>query len=70
VSSKAYTYTPLPLAVSPYFNLAGGHYTTPQMLTLTDSTPGAAIDHATNGTNPTTASTKYAVPITIGTSEP
>ena len=69
VSSKAYTYSPLPLAASPYFSLAGGHYTTPQMLTLTDSTPGAAIYYTTNGTIPTTGSTHYTGPITISTSE-
>jgi hypothetical protein len=69
VSSKAYTYTPLPLATAPYFSLAGGHYTTAQMLTLTDTTPGASIYYTTNGTMPTTASTKYTGPITISTSE-
>ena len=69
VSSKAYTYTPLPLAAAPYFSLAGGHYTTPQVLTLTDATPGATIYYTTNGTTPTTSSTKYTGPITISTSE-
>jgi hypothetical protein len=43
VSSKAYTYVTAPLAASPYFSLAGGHYTTPQTLTLSDPTPGAVI---------------------------
>jgi sugar lactone lactonase YvrE len=69
VSSKAYTYSPLPLAAAPYFSLAGGHYATPQMLTLTDATPGAAIYYTTNGTIPTTSSTRYTAPITISTSE-
>lgn len=69
VSSKAYTYSPLPLAAAPYFSLAGGHYTTPQTLTLTDSTPSATIYYTTNGTMPTTASTPYTGPITISTSE-
>ena len=69
VSSKAYTITPLPLAASPYFTLAGGHYTTPQTLALTDTTPGATIYYTTNGTIPTTGSTYYAGPITISTSE-
>jgi hypothetical protein len=69
VSSKAYTITPLPSAAAPYFSLAGGHYATPQMLMLTDSTPGAAIYYTTNGTMPTTGSTLYTGPIPIGTSE-
>jgi sugar lactone lactonase YvrE len=69
VSSKAYNYVALPLAAAPYFSLAGGHYTTAQMLTLTDSTPGASIYYTTNGTMPTTGSTKYMGPITISTSE-
>lgn len=69
VSAKAYTYSPSPLAAAPYFSLAGGHYTTPQMLTLTDSTPGAAIYYTTNGTTPTTASTRYMGPLTISTTE-
>jgi hypothetical protein len=69
VSSKAYTYNPLPQTAPPFFSLAGGHYTTPQMLTLTDSTAGAVIYYTTNGTIPTTASTLYTAPITISTSE-
>jgi hypothetical protein len=69
VSSKAYTYVSLPLAATPFFHLAGGHYTTPQMLTLSDSTPGATIHYTTNGTIPTTSSTQYTGPITISTSE-
>jgi Chitobiase/beta-hexosaminidase C-terminal domain/FG-GAP-like repeat/FG-GAP repeat len=69
ISSKAYTYSPLPLAATPYFSLAGGHYTTPQTLTLTDSTPGAAIYYTTDGTMPTTASTHYTGPTIISTSE-
>jgi Chitobiase/beta-hexosaminidase C-terminal domain/FG-GAP-like repeat len=69
VSAKAYTYSPLPLAAAPYFSLAGGHYATPQMLTLTESTPGATVYYTTNGTLPTTGSTRYNGPINISTSE-
>ncbi len=69
VSSKTYTFSALPLAAPPFFSLAGGHYATPQMLTLTDATPGATFYYTTNGTTPTTSSTKYTGPIVISTSE-
>ena len=69
VTTKAYTYSPLPLASAPSFSLAGGHYTAPQVLSLTDATPGATIYYTTNGTLPSTASTRYTGPISITTSE-
>jgi hypothetical protein len=68
-SAKAYTFISMPLATPPYFSLAGGFYTTPQTLTLTGATPQATIYYTTDGTAPTTASTKYTGPITIKTSE-
>ncbi len=65
VTTASYTYNPLPAAAAPFFSLAGGHYTTPQSLTLTDSTPGATIYYTTNGSTPTVNSTKYTGPITV-----
>ena len=44
-------------AVSPTFSLAGGTYTTPQTVTIADSTPGVTVYYTTNGTLPTTSST-------------
>ncbi|KAA6457989.1 hypothetical protein DYQ86_21755 [Acidobacteria bacterium AB60] len=67
VTSVSYTYNPLPQAAAPFFSLAGGTYTGPQTLTLTDSTPGATIYYTTNGSAPTTSSTQYTGPITIST---
>src|SRR5258708_25707648 len=68
-SSKAYNFVSPPSALAPYFSLAGGSYKTPQTLTLTDATPGATIYYTTNGTTPTTGSTKYTGPITVKSSE-
>lgn len=41
----------------------------PQSLTLADSTPDATIYYTTNGTQPTTSSTRYSGSITISVSE-
>jgi hypothetical protein len=60
VSSKAYIYTPP--APAPAFSLAGGNYSIPQTLFLTDSVPGGAAiyyTYTTGGTVPSNASTLY-----------
>jgi hypothetical protein len=69
ISSKAYVIQSLSPAAAPFFNLAGGTYHSPQLLTLTDSTPGAVIHYTTNGTAPTASSTVYTGPITIASTE-
>ncbi len=53
---------------SPIMTPAGGTYASAQTVTLTAS-PGATIYYTTNGSTPTTASTKYVSPFTISTSE-
>src|SRR5580658_8203006 len=58
VTSAAYTITPP--AATPTFSIAPGTYTSTQPVTLSDATAGATIYYTTNGTTPTTASTKYA----------
>ncbi len=66
ISSKAYIYTPP--APAPSFSLAGGNYSTPQTLILTDTVAGGAAIYYTytpGGTVPTSASTPYTGPITI-----
>jgi hypothetical protein len=50
---------------TPSLGLAGGTFNTPQTLTITDATAGAAIYYTTNGSVPTTASTLYTGPIAI-----
>jgi hypothetical protein len=67
VASAAYTIT-LP-AATPTFSLAAGTYTGAQTVTIADSTSGAAIYYTTNGTTPTTSSTKYTGAITVSATE-
>jgi len=58
-------YTISPVLPKPAFSPVGGTYTTPQSVTITDSTAGATIYYTTNGTAPTTSSTVYNGPITV-----
>ena len=57
----------LPTAATPTFSLGSGTYTTAQTVTLSDATSGATIYYTTNGTTPTTSSTKYTAPILVST---
>ena len=67
VATAAYTITPvLPM---PTFSPAAGSYTATQSVTISDSSSGASIYYTTNGTTPTTSSTKYAGAISVSTSE-
>ena len=63
------TYTTGPQTAQPTFSLLEGTYNTPQTVSITDSTPGAAIYYTTDGTYPTTASTQYTGPLTVSQSE-
>jgi hypothetical protein len=67
VGSAAYTIAPQVLA--PTFSPAAGAYATSQSVTISDVTSGATIYYTTNGTTPTTSSTVYAGPITVGATE-
>lgn len=58
VASATYTLN-LPTVATPTFPLAPGTYSASQSVTITDSTPGAAIYYTTNGSTPTTSSTQY-----------
>jgi len=62
-------YVIAPLAATPVISLKGGTYTSIESVTITDTTPGAAIYYTTNGTAPTKASTKYTGAIAVDTSE-
>jgi hypothetical protein len=67
VASAAYTINLT--ASSPTFSPAGGTYSSPQTVTISDSTSGATIYYTTDGTMPTSSSTVYAGPITVNSSE-
>ena len=52
-------------AAVPTFKPLPATYTAAQSITLADATTGATIYYTTNGTTPTTASTKYTKPIAV-----
>ena len=58
-----------PTAATPMFSIVAGNYTSAQTVTLSDSTSGANIYYTTDGTTPTTSSTKYSGPITVSSTE-
>ena len=68
VASAVYTFT-LPYAATPIISPLGGSYTSPQQVTISDSTPGASIFYTTDGTAPTSNSTRYSGPIVASSSE-
>jgi N-acetylneuraminic acid mutarotase len=61
--------TSLPTAATPTFSPAPGTYTSPQSVTVLDATSGATLYYTTDGTTPTTASTIFAAPINIASTE-
>jgi hypothetical protein len=66
VSSGSYVIN-LPTAATPTISPFPYTYSTPQTVTLADTTPGVTIYYTTNGTTPTTASTQYSGPFTVST---
>jgi beta-glucanase (GH16 family) len=68
-SSASETGAVKPIAATPTFKPAGGKYTKPRKVTITDSTAGATIYYALHGVTPTDKSTQYTGPIDVGSSE-
>ena len=59
------TYTILLPVATPAFSPAGGTYVSSVTVSITDSTAGASIYYTTDGSAPTTSSTRYTGPIQI-----
>ena len=68
VTSATYSVV-FPPAATPAFSVPAGTYTSVQTVTITDATAGSTIYYTTNGSTPTTASTKYTGAITVGSNE-
>ena len=66
VASAMFTITPP--AATPTFSLPAGTYLSARAVIIADTTIGATIYYTTNGTTPTTASTKYTGAITVSAS--
>lgn len=58
-----------PLASAPVLNPGGENFSGSVSVTITDNTPGASIFYTTNGSTPTTSSTKYSGPINVTATE-
>jgi hypothetical protein len=64
----AYTIN-VPQAAAPTFSPPGGTYSSAQLVTISDATPGVTIYYTTDRTTPTMNSTVYSGPISVSTSE-
>ncbi len=67
VASAVYTISPV--LPAPTFSPAAGTYTSAQTVSISDATAGTTIYYTSNGSTPTTSSTVYSAPITVGSTE-
>ena len=59
----------IPATATPTFSPAAGTYTSVQSVAISDSTPSSTIYYTTNGSTPTTSSTRYKSSIKVTKSE-
>ncbi len=59
------TYKDMDTVTAPTFSPVGGTYTTAQNVTISSTTNGATIYYTTDGSTPTTGSTRYTGPISV-----
>jgi len=64
-----YTYTPVPTAPTPTITPNGGSYNAPVSVSIADTLANSTIYYTTNGSMPTTGSSKYTGPFTVSQSE-
>jgi type VI protein secretion system component VasF len=57
------------VAATPTFSPARGTFNAPQTVAISSVTPGATVYYTTNGTTPTTNSTKYTGAIKVATTQ-
>ena len=71
VASAAYTIAPAggPPAATPTFNPPAGSFPNAQSVAISSATAGATIYYTTNGSVPTTSSTRYSAPIQVSSTE-
>jgi hypothetical protein len=69
INSWSYTEGTTTQASTPTFSPSAGTYSSAQSVTMSDATSGATIYYTTDGTTPTTSSTKYTGPITVSSTE-
>ncbi len=50
---------------APTFSVPGGAYTSSQVVSITDTTPGATVYYTIDGSTPTVSSTPYTTPVTV-----
>jgi N-acetylneuraminic acid mutarotase len=60
---------PVKVTATPTLSPASGTYTTAPTVTISDATPGAVIYYTTDGSVPTSSSTKYIGPITVSSTQ-
>ncbi len=70
VATATYTIGTAPSpAATPTFSPPAGTYTSAQMVTISDTTPGATIYFTTDNSTPTTSSTKFTAAIPVNSTE-